>query len=321
MAELAPSGGHAGVTVRDWWAVRGEGAFVAGERLPQLEPGPLEMLGLETARPALVAAVAPALADLEARRIRALGSVASSICLVAAGQLDAMVTLRAVRSVDVAAAQLLVRNAAARWSSPAATRSTSRCAHAWRRPARRSWWSGCWARSCPAPDCRPPTRATGRMARLRRVDCSGPGIRRRRRGKGFEYLDEDGRRITEPSVIERIRELAIPPAWEDVWICPYPMGHIQATGTDVAGRKQYRYHDKWRERRDREKFDEMIDFARALPRLRRQVTRSSSCPACRARRCSPAPRGCSTAASSGSARRTMPRRTTPTASPRCASAT
>jgi myo-inositol-1(or 4)-monophosphatase len=109
VAELAPSGGHAGVTVRDWWAVRGEGAFVAGERMPQLEPGPLEMLGLETARPGLVAAVAPALADLEARRIRALGSVASSICLVAAGQLDAMVTLRPVRSVDVAAAQLLVR--------------------------------------------------------------------------------------------------------------------------------------------------------------------------------------------------------------------
>jgi DNA topoisomerase I len=109
------------------------------------------------------------------------------------------------------------------------------------------------------------------MARLRRVDCSGPGIRRRRRGKGFEYLDDEGRRITEPSMIERIRELAIPPAWDDVWICPYPMGHIQATGTDAAGRKQYRYHDLWRERRDREKFDEMIDFARALPRLRRRV--------------------------------------------------
>ena len=88
------------------------------------------------------------------------------------------------------------------------------------------------------------------MARLKKVDCSGPGIRRRRRGKGFEYLDDDGRRVSEPSVIERIRELAIPPAWEDVWICPYPMGHIQATGTDAAGRKQYRYHDRWRERRD-----------------------------------------------------------------------
>ncbi|HEY6781365.1 MAG TPA: hypothetical protein VI111_10440, partial [Thermoleophilaceae bacterium] len=109
------------------------------------------------------------------------------------------------------------------------------------------------------------------MARLRRVDCSGPGIRRRRRGKGFEYLDSDGRRVTEPSVLTRIRELGIPPAWEDVWICPYPMGHIQATGSDVAGRKQYRYHDRWRERRDREKFEQMEQFARSLPRLREQV--------------------------------------------------
>jgi DNA topoisomerase-1 len=111
------------------------------------------------------------------------------------------------------------------------------------------------------------------VARLKRVDCSGPGIRRRRRGKGFEYLDESGNRITEPSVLERIRELAIPPAWEDVWICPYPTGHLQATGNDAAGRKQYRYHDRWRERRDREKFEQMHDFARALPKLRRRVER------------------------------------------------
>ncbi len=109
------------------------------------------------------------------------------------------------------------------------------------------------------------------MARLRRVDCSDTGIARRRRGRGFEYVDEDGRRITEPAVLDRIRELAIPPAWADVWICPYPMGHIQATGVDAAGRKQYRYHDRWRERRDAEKFESMIRFARALPRLRRQV--------------------------------------------------
>jgi DNA topoisomerase-1 len=109
------------------------------------------------------------------------------------------------------------------------------------------------------------------VARLKRSDCSGPGITRRRRGKGFEYLDEEGRRITEPSVIERIRELAIPPAWDEVWICPYPLGHLQATGVDAAGRKQYRYHDRWRERRDREKFEEMLDFARALPKLRTQV--------------------------------------------------
>jgi DNA topoisomerase I len=109
------------------------------------------------------------------------------------------------------------------------------------------------------------------MARLRRVDCSGTGITRRRRGRGFEYLEANGRRIIEPSVLERIRELAIPPAWEDVWICPYPMGHIQATGTDAAGRKQYRYHDLWRQRRDAEKFESMIRFARALPKLRRRV--------------------------------------------------
>jgi DNA topoisomerase I len=111
------------------------------------------------------------------------------------------------------------------------------------------------------------------MARLRRVDCSGPGIRRRRRGKGFEYFDDDGRKVAAPSVVERIRELAIPPAWEEVWICPYPLGHIQATGTDAAGRKQYRYHDLWRERRDREKFDEMCDFARSLPRMRKRVAK------------------------------------------------
>ena len=109
------------------------------------------------------------------------------------------------------------------------------------------------------------------MARLRRVDCSNPGITRRKRGKGFEYLDEEGNRITEPSVLERIRELAIPPAWQDVWISPWPMGHIQATGIDAAGRKQYRYHDDWRLRRDREKFDSMEDFARALPRFRKRV--------------------------------------------------
>jgi DNA topoisomerase-1 len=114
------------------------------------------------------------------------------------------------------------------------------------------------------------------MARLRRIDCSGPGLTRRRRGRGFEYLDEAGRRITDPEVLARIKGLAIPPAWRDVWICPHRMGHIQATGTDAAGRKQYRYHDRWRERRDREKFDSMVGFARALPELRRRVERDLS---------------------------------------------
>ena len=109
------------------------------------------------------------------------------------------------------------------------------------------------------------------MARLRRSDCTGPGIRRRGRGRGFEYLDEDGRRITDTETVTRLAELRVPPAWKDVWICSDPMGHLQATGEDAAGRKQYLYHQRWRERRDQQKFDEMLEFARALPRLRRRV--------------------------------------------------
>jgi DNA topoisomerase I len=111
------------------------------------------------------------------------------------------------------------------------------------------------------------------MPRLRRVDCAVPAISRRRRGRGFEYIDESGERIEDPDVLERIRALAIPPAWEQVWICANPLGHIQATGVDDRGRKQYRYHDLWRERRDREKFEAMVDFARSLPKLRAQVER------------------------------------------------
>jgi DNA topoisomerase-1 len=109
--------------------------------------------------------------------------------------------------------------------------------------------------------------------RLRRSNCTGPGIRRVRRGKGFSYADNDGERVDEPEVLERIRELAVPPAWEDVWICPYPGGHIQATGIDQRGRKQYLYHQQWRERQDQRKFDDMVEFARALPALRRRIDR------------------------------------------------
>jgi DNA topoisomerase-1 len=109
------------------------------------------------------------------------------------------------------------------------------------------------------------------VSRLRRSDCSGPGISRRRRGRGFEYRDADGNRIDDPEDLQRIRELGVPPAWQDVWICPSPLGHLQATGIDAAGRKQYLYHRRWRERRDAEKFDDMARFARALPRLRERV--------------------------------------------------
>ena len=115
------------------------------------------------------------------------------------------------------------------------------------------------------------------MPRLRRIDCSSPGIRRIRRGRGFSYVDERGTRIEACELLERIRSLAIPPAWTDVWICPHPGGHIQATGQDEAGRKQYLYHDAWRERRDREKFEQMLSFGRALPAMRRQVEKDLRC--------------------------------------------
>jgi len=111
------------------------------------------------------------------------------------------------------------------------------------------------------------------MGRLRRADCSQPGIERRRRGRGFEYLLPDGSRLDDEETFARIRELAIPPAWKDVWICLDPRGHLQATGVDAAGRKQYLYHEQWRTRRDQQKFDEMLEFAQALPRLRRVVRR------------------------------------------------
>ena len=107
--------------------------------------------------------------------------------------------------------------------------------------------------------------------RLRRSRLSGEGIARRRRGRGFGYHDRDGSPITDPQVLDRIRALAIPPAWRDVWICPWPNGHIQATGTDDAGRKQYLYHDQWREDRDQAKFDRVRRLSAKLPALRRQV--------------------------------------------------
>src|SRR3982751_459694 len=109
------------------------------------------------------------------------------------------------------------------------------------------------------------------MPRLRRSDCSTPGLRRRRRGRGFEYLDADGARVDDPETLARINALAIPPAWTDVWICPDPRGHLQATGRDARGRKQYRYHPDWRQERDSTKSARMIEFGRALPRLRRAI--------------------------------------------------
>jgi DNA topoisomerase I len=111
------------------------------------------------------------------------------------------------------------------------------------------------------------------MTRLRRSDCAAPGIARRRRGRSFEYRDPSGVQIDESEVLERINELAIPPAWREVWICMDPLGHLQATGEDSAGRKQYLYHERWRAHRDRLKFGSMTAFGQMLPRLRRRVAR------------------------------------------------
>jgi DNA topoisomerase-1 len=110
-------------------------------------------------------------------------------------------------------------------------------------------------------------------AGLRYASDDRPGLRRRRAGRGFSYLDTDGRAITDERELRRIRRLAIPPAWTDVWISPDPRGHIQATGRDARRRKQYRYHERWREVRDETKYERMLEFAKALPRIRRRVSR------------------------------------------------
>jgi DNA topoisomerase-1 len=113
--------------------------------------------------------------------------------------------------------------------------------------------------------------AAAEAAGLRYVTDSAPGITRRRAGKGFSYRDPHGRPITEARELARLRALAIPPAWTDVWICPDPRGHVQATGRDARGRKQYRYHDEWRAIRDAHKFDRILIFARALPQIRARI--------------------------------------------------
>jgi DNA topoisomerase-1 len=110
------------------------------------------------------------------------------------------------------------------------------------------------------------------MPRLRRSDSSGAGLHRVRSGRGFSYKDAAGRAISDPDLRARIDALAIPPAWDDVWIAPFPNGHIQATGVDAAGRRQYIYHPTWREQKDRIKYDRALSLAESLPTARRQVT-------------------------------------------------
>lgn len=114
--------------------------------------------------------------------------------------------------------------------------------------------------------------AAAQSARLRHVsDEDMPGITRRRAASGFDYFDPSGNLIGDPDTLGRIKALAVPPAWTDVWICPLPNGHIQATGRDARGRKQYRYHRRWRETRDETKFHRMLVFSRVLPRIRARV--------------------------------------------------
>ena len=112
-----------------------------------------------------------------------------------------------------------------------------------------------------------------RPGRLVRVSDSSPGISRLRRGSGFVYRDARGKKLTDDGELRRIRSLAIPPAYTDVWICEHPNGHLQATGRDARGRKQYRYHPRWRQQRDARKFDRLIEFGSALPRMRARVAR------------------------------------------------
>ena len=114
--------------------------------------------------------------------------------------------------------------------------------------------------------------------RLRHATDAKPGIARAKAGQGFTYRDAGGRRVRDRETLDRIQSLAVPPAWTDVWICPDPLGHLQATGRDAKGRKVYRYHPRYRQRRETAKYERLVAFARALPAIRRQVDRDLARP-------------------------------------------
>jgi DNA topoisomerase IB len=116
-----------------------------------------------------------------------------------------------------------------------------------------------------------PAIATEVPSALGHSDLDGPGYRRRRNGRGFRYFAPGSEPVTDPETVARLKGLVIPPAWQDVWICPDPLGHIQATGTDAAGRRQYLYHEQWRAERDLLKFDRVLEFGAALPKIRATV--------------------------------------------------
>lgn len=119
---------------------------------------------------------------------------------------------------------------------------------------------------------------SAKAAGLRYVTDAKPGIRRQRRGKGFRYTNADGSPVRDPETLRRIRSLVIPPAWRGVWICPTPNGHLQATGRDARGRKQSRYHPRWREVRDETKYERMMVFGATLPAIRQQVDHDLALP-------------------------------------------
>lgn len=120
--------------------------------------------------------------------------------------------------------------------------------------------------------------AAAKAAGLRYVTDSKPGIRREKDGEGFRYLDAKGEPVEDEATLKRIKALAIPPAWQEVWICAQANGHLQATGRDAKGRKQYRYHAKWRNVRDEVKYERMINFGKALPQIRAEVDRALKLP-------------------------------------------
>lgn len=113
--------------------------------------------------------------------------------------------------------------------------------------------------------------------RLRRSVLTSPGITRKRHGAGFAFYDPDGHRLDDPGALARIKDLVIPPAWKKVWICPPANGHVQAVGTDAAGRRQYLYHQAWQEERAEEKFDRVLDLSRQLPAWREHIARDLAC--------------------------------------------
>jgi len=132
--------------------------------------------------------------------------------------------------------------------------------------------------AAPSPEVVSDPVESAQAAGLRYVSDTQPGIRRKKSGKGFSYLGTDGKTIRDSRELARIRSLAIPPAYTDVWICPSPNGHLQATGRDARGRKQYRYHAKWREVRDETKYGRMLAFSEVLPKVRERLERDLSRP-------------------------------------------